>query len=95
MFWFIYPVNFFFHFQINAYALSINKTSNKIENLSILDDTKTASLALDHVDDLPTTTRRQKAFSWVMVLLIIIAIAGVGGFFYYQKVQRESQKRFY
>lgn len=78
----------------NKYLL-FQQTSNKIENLSIPDDTKSVSLALDHVDDLPTTTRRQKAFSWVMVLLIIIAIAGVGGFFYYQKVQRDSQKRFY
>lgn len=78
----------------NKYLL-FQQTSNKIGNLSIPDDTKSVSLALDHVNDLPTTTRRQKAFSWVMVLLIIIAIAGVGGFFYYQKVQRDSQKRFY
>ena len=75
--------------------LLFQQTSNKIENLSILDDAKSISLVLDHVDDLPTTTRRQKAFSWVMVLLVIIAIAGIGGFFYYQKVQRENQKRFY
>ncbi|XP_057297785.1 vesicular integral-membrane protein VIP36-like [Hydractinia symbiolongicarpus] len=49
----------------------------------------------EHTEDLPTTTRKQRAFNWFMVILIIIAIGGLIGFFYYQKHQKDSMKRFY
>lgn len=49
----------------------------------------------EHVYGPPASTPKQRALGWVFGLTLFGVVIAICGFFFYQKKQKDSAKRFY
>lgn len=84
--------------SVKFYELDSAETASdqEVEDFTkIIPHAKGAEEERPHSEDLPATTRSQRVFNWFIGIVVVILIAGVLGFLYYQKYQRDQLKRFY